>query len=606
MKRQGFTLVELLAVVAVLAILVILALPNVLGLFTSSKESAFVTEAQNVYRVAGEEWVMDSMNSGGPVEYSSRGNQLINLSKSTLGYYVRLDSSGNILHLIVYDTAYQIVAGDEENTNPISINDLCVSSSNCKYRVVQRTAYIMFPGSLSSNKYILGDVDRDGLVGEDDLIILSDYIAGNTDLDITRLFSADVNSDGIVDNKDYEELEKYIEHLPSVLDNVVTYTVEHYKQNIELSGYDLFETDETQGILNQISRPVTKEYEGFNTPEIKNVTISSSGIKVKYYYSRKSYTVALSEGNGISDVLGSGTYPYEKVVVIEAVPFEGYTFEKWSGSQTINNSSVTISITHDVNLTASAYLTPPTCNDCVYKTDGTNWELALLSSGSVTFPRNESIDIFLVGAGGSSSVPGARDCNYYSNESGYEICAGWYVYQGQGGSGGGISTYKNINVTKNSSSPYTIGTSNLDESKISVSDRTYISSTYHRSGGYEAYLNCWYQSYYCGPNCTSTTTQCIPTTRSHAQYVGNNTYVYDGCGGNGVEGEYAFGDANSLYNPGVRYGSGGDGYYHIINDRYGGCSEVVAAVQPNTGHGGNGAPTARPGSSGVIIIRNHR
>ena len=59
MKRQGFTLVELLAVVAVLAILVILALPNVLGLFTSSKESAFVTEAQNVYRVAGEEWVME-------------------------------------------------------------------------------------------------------------------------------------------------------------------------------------------------------------------------------------------------------------------------------------------------------------------------------------------------------------------------------------------------------------------------------------------------------------------------------------------------------------------------------------------------------------------
>ena len=57
--KKGFTLVELLAVIAILAILIILALPNVLGLFMSSKESAFVTEAQNVYKVAQEERLID-------------------------------------------------------------------------------------------------------------------------------------------------------------------------------------------------------------------------------------------------------------------------------------------------------------------------------------------------------------------------------------------------------------------------------------------------------------------------------------------------------------------------------------------------------------------
>ena len=33
MKKQGFTLVELLAVIAIMAILVIIALPNVLKMF---------------------------------------------------------------------------------------------------------------------------------------------------------------------------------------------------------------------------------------------------------------------------------------------------------------------------------------------------------------------------------------------------------------------------------------------------------------------------------------------------------------------------------------------------------------------------------------------
>ena len=33
MKKKGFTLVELLAVIAILAILVIVAMPNVLGMF---------------------------------------------------------------------------------------------------------------------------------------------------------------------------------------------------------------------------------------------------------------------------------------------------------------------------------------------------------------------------------------------------------------------------------------------------------------------------------------------------------------------------------------------------------------------------------------------
>lgn len=52
MKKKGFTLVELLAVVAILAILVIIVLPNVLDMFKESKKESFATEAKSLYDAA--------------------------------------------------------------------------------------------------------------------------------------------------------------------------------------------------------------------------------------------------------------------------------------------------------------------------------------------------------------------------------------------------------------------------------------------------------------------------------------------------------------------------------------------------------------------------
>ena len=54
MKKRGFTLVELLAVIAILAILVIIALPNVLKMFNDSKKNAFIVQARKTANVAQE------------------------------------------------------------------------------------------------------------------------------------------------------------------------------------------------------------------------------------------------------------------------------------------------------------------------------------------------------------------------------------------------------------------------------------------------------------------------------------------------------------------------------------------------------------------------
>ena len=127
MKKKGFTLVELLAVIAILDILVIIALPNVLSIFNSAKKSTFVTEVQSIYKQAQTDFINDSIKSSGAKYYcsaaagskngSSKDNcKNLNLT-TTKEYAIYMTSDGAIVYLGVKDSSftYGIV-------NPASIN----------------------------------------------------------------------------------------------------------------------------------------------------------------------------------------------------------------------------------------------------------------------------------------------------------------------------------------------------------------------------------------------------------------------------------------------------------------------------------------------------
>ena len=57
MKKKGFTLVELLAVIAILAILVVLAFPNIIDMFNTSKKNSFAVEVKELFNTAEQEWM---------------------------------------------------------------------------------------------------------------------------------------------------------------------------------------------------------------------------------------------------------------------------------------------------------------------------------------------------------------------------------------------------------------------------------------------------------------------------------------------------------------------------------------------------------------------
>jgi len=120
MKKKGFTLVELLAVIAILAILVIIALPNVMGMFNQAKQNSFSTEIKEIYKQAQQQWISDSMLSTGKITYyRSNGNSAsfvdttasdkkIDLTGRTqLDYLITIEKSGKVTAYYATDGSYQ-------------------------------------------------------------------------------------------------------------------------------------------------------------------------------------------------------------------------------------------------------------------------------------------------------------------------------------------------------------------------------------------------------------------------------------------------------------------------------------------------------------------
>ena len=110
-KNNGFTLVELLAVIAILAILVIIALPNVMGMFNTAKKNSFTTEVKEVYKVAQQQWISDSMFETNEQIYSRcktcSGKSLGLSGRTELDYFIRFNKAGDVTEYYATDKSYQ-------------------------------------------------------------------------------------------------------------------------------------------------------------------------------------------------------------------------------------------------------------------------------------------------------------------------------------------------------------------------------------------------------------------------------------------------------------------------------------------------------------------
>lgn len=129
MKEEGFTLVELLAVIALLAILAIIILPNVLSTLKSSKQQIFVTNYQTLYKSVEGYIVKEQLNNPlTPINKTLSdicyGGIKLEGYETDSNYYVRIED-GKIKSMNINNKDYMIkISNDNIKIEDVSLEDI--------------------------------------------------------------------------------------------------------------------------------------------------------------------------------------------------------------------------------------------------------------------------------------------------------------------------------------------------------------------------------------------------------------------------------------------------------------------------------------------------
>ncbi len=124
MNKNGFTLVELLAVIAILALLVIIALPNVLKMFNDAKKNSFLTEAKIIYKESTNKYISELMNGNKLSYISFDDNTKLDTVGRDLQYCIFLKKDGTVESMKVSNKEWVIDLPPDKKIIDLTINDL--------------------------------------------------------------------------------------------------------------------------------------------------------------------------------------------------------------------------------------------------------------------------------------------------------------------------------------------------------------------------------------------------------------------------------------------------------------------------------------------------
>ena len=129
-KRNGFTLVELLAVIVILAIIMIISIPSVLNTLTAARQKTFGEFVTKVYNVAQTKYIKDGLLNGEPnyVKYDITTDLDMASTGNYKGYVVFLKTKSNTTDVYIgisdeeYHTATKYGNNDTDVINYINYN----------------------------------------------------------------------------------------------------------------------------------------------------------------------------------------------------------------------------------------------------------------------------------------------------------------------------------------------------------------------------------------------------------------------------------------------------------------------------------------------------
>ena len=122
-NKNGFTLVELLAVIAILAILMLLIMPNILRMFNSGKKDAFKVQIESIIKTAEKQKQTDMFNNNvtnvycSGIDASCQGNLKLDINDTGAKYGVVFENN-KVVGVALEDSNYCYV----NNTDVTDIN----------------------------------------------------------------------------------------------------------------------------------------------------------------------------------------------------------------------------------------------------------------------------------------------------------------------------------------------------------------------------------------------------------------------------------------------------------------------------------------------------
>ena len=151
MKKNAFTLIELLAVIVILAVILVISIPRILDVIDVSKKDSFKTSAQIIADSAEKKYVENKLNN---IDEEITCENVTKLSKEDYEYcFVKIDEEGNAKVTIKGKGKFKDLAICNGTKTSVELSDTC--STDAKY-----FAYEEVEGGISITGYsIEGGLD---------------------------------------------------------------------------------------------------------------------------------------------------------------------------------------------------------------------------------------------------------------------------------------------------------------------------------------------------------------------------------------------------------------------------------------------------------------
>ena len=294
----------------------------------------FIENAKKVYDASVSKFVSEKISGTTGEKYYSSSNNDLNI-KDIL-YFVRINSNGDIVQMVLNDNNYKLIIGTITSNTPIDIEEIGnkYEAELLKSKLSTFIGDINKDGKLSyedietyrnninkldysdivdinnDGKFddtdineitnilikgkLIADLNKDGKIDNKDLAILEGYVSNPETIEEENKALADINNDGKIDSNDTKQIKKSVSS-----NKKVKYVVKHWKQNItdDIRDDEHYSLSETQNLtataLTSVS-PTVKSYNGFTSPSVQKTVVLSDGTTViNYYYKRNKYKYVL-------------------------------------------------------------------------------------------------------------------------------------------------------------------------------------------------------------------------------------------------------------------------------------------------------------------------